>query len=92
MFGSDISHWDVPDMTEVLEEAWEMVDHEWIDEGDFRDFVFAFPVEFFTRQNPGFFDGTVVEAEVTALLAQAPSSAQAASSAPSASTSPSGGA
>ncbi len=51
-------------MTEVLEEAWEMVDHEWIDEDDFRDFVFTFPVEFFTRQNPGFFDGTVVEAEV----------------------------
>jgi hypothetical protein len=68
MFGSDLSHWDVPDMTEVLEEAWEMVDHEWIDESDFRDFVFTFPVEFFTRQNPSFFDGTVVEAEVTALL------------------------
>ena len=28
MFGSDISHWDVPDMTEVLEEAYEMVEHE----------------------------------------------------------------
>ena len=26
MMGSDIAHWDVPDMTEVLEEAWEMVD------------------------------------------------------------------
>ena len=26
MMGSDISHWDVPDMTEVLEEAWEMVE------------------------------------------------------------------
>ena len=32
MMGSDIAHWDVPDMTEVLEEAWEMVDHGWIDE------------------------------------------------------------
>ncbi len=71
MFGSDLSHWDVPDMTEVLEEAWEMVDHEWIDERDFRDFVFTNPVEFFTRQNPAFFDGTVVEADVSAYLADA---------------------
>jgi hypothetical protein len=36
MMGSDIAHWDVPDMTEVLEEAWEMVDHGWIDEDAFR--------------------------------------------------------
>ena len=67
MFGSDLSHWDVPDMTEVLEEAWEMVDHEWIDDNDFRDFVFTYPVEFFTRQNPAFFEGTTVEADVAAL-------------------------
>ena len=33
MFGSDVAHWDVPDMSEVLEEAWEMVDHGWIDRG-----------------------------------------------------------
>ena len=32
MFGSDIAHWDVPDMAEVLEEAWEMVEHGWINE------------------------------------------------------------
>jgi predicted TIM-barrel fold metal-dependent hydrolase len=69
MFGSDLSHWDVPDMTEVLEEAWEMVEHEWISEEDFRDFVFTNPVEFFTRQNPAFFAGTVVEDDVAALVA-----------------------
>ena len=39
-------------MSEVLEEAWEMVDHGWIDEADFRDFVFANPVRFFTGANP----------------------------------------
>ena len=27
IFSSDIGHWDVPDMTEVLEEAYEMVEH-----------------------------------------------------------------
>ncbi len=32
MMGSDIAHWDVPDMSEVLEEAWEMVEHGWIDD------------------------------------------------------------
>ncbi|HEY3833671.1 MAG TPA: amidohydrolase family protein [Acidimicrobiia bacterium] len=64
MFGSDVAHWDVPDMTEVLEEAWEMVDHGWIDQADFRDFVFTNPARFFTTMNPEFFAGTVVEQQV----------------------------
>jgi hypothetical protein len=51
-------------MSEVLEEAWEMVDHGWIDEDDFREFVFTNPVRFFTRANPAFFDGTVVARDV----------------------------
>ena len=69
MFGSDIAHWDVPDMAEVLEEAWEMVDHELITETDFRDFVFTNPVALYTNGNPNFFDGTTVEAAVTTELA-----------------------
>ncbi len=52
MMGSDIAHWDVPDMTEVLEEAWEMVDHGWIDEAAFEEFTFANPVRFYTGTNP----------------------------------------
>ena len=71
MFGSDIAHWDVPDMSEVPEEAWEMVDHGLITEDDFRDFVFVNPVRFFTGGNPAFFRGTVVEAAVDGLLAGA---------------------
>ncbi len=70
MMGSDIAHWDVPDMAEVLEEAWEMVEHEWIDEGDFRRFTFTNPVRFYTGTNPAFFKGTVVEAAVDRLLAE----------------------
>jgi hypothetical protein len=70
MIGSDIGHWDVPDMTEVLEEAWEMVDHGWIDEAAFEKFVFANPVEFYTATNPAFFKGTVVEAAVDEYLAR----------------------
>ena len=69
MMGSDISHWDVPDVTEVLEEAHEMVEHGWIDTAAFKKFLFTNPVRFYTDTNPGFFKGTVVEAEVDALLA-----------------------
>ena len=71
MMGSDIAHWDVPDMAEVLEEAWEMVDHGWIDEPAFRKFTFEHPVRFYTGTNPAFFKGTVVEAAVDSYLAEA---------------------
>jgi predicted TIM-barrel fold metal-dependent hydrolase len=70
MMGSDIAHWDVPDMAKVLEEAWEMVDHRWIDEDDFRSFTFTNPARFYTGTNPGFFKGTVVETAVEQLLAE----------------------
>jgi predicted TIM-barrel fold metal-dependent hydrolase len=69
MFSSDMGHWDVPDMTGILGEAYELVENELIDEGDFRDFVFGNPVRFYTRLNPDFFRGTRVEAEAAALLA-----------------------
>jgi hypothetical protein len=68
MMGSDIAHWDVPDMTEVLEEAWEMVDHGWISESDFEEFTFANPVRFYTGTNPDYFKGTVVEGAVADFL------------------------
>ena len=67
MFGSDIAHWDVPDMAEVLGEAWEMVEHELITEADFRDFVFTNPLAPLHRGNPNFFAGTTVEAAPTEL-------------------------
>jgi predicted TIM-barrel fold metal-dependent hydrolase len=65
MFSSDIGHWDVPDMREVLDEAWELVEHELIGPGDFRDFVFASPVRLWTANNPGFFEGTRVAERVS---------------------------
>jgi hypothetical protein len=68
MMGSDIAHWDVPDMTEVLEEAWEMVDHGWIDEDAFTKFTFTNPVRFYTGTNPDFFKETVVEDAVSDYL------------------------
>ncbi len=36
IFSSDVGHFDVTDMTEVLEEAWELVEHGLIGEDDFR--------------------------------------------------------
>ena len=68
LFGSDIGHFDVPDMREVLIEAHELVDDAIITEDDFRDFVFSYPVEFWTGMNPDFFKGTVVEDQARAWL------------------------
>ena len=64
VFGSDIGHFDVPEMNEVTEEAWEMVEHGMISEDDFRDFVFANPARLWTAVNPDFFKGTPVESAV----------------------------
>jgi len=68
LFGSDIGHFDVPDMTHVVPEAHELVDDGLISEDDFRDFVFANPVRFWGEANPNFFKGTAVEAEAAKLL------------------------
>jgi hypothetical protein len=69
IFSSDIGHWDVPDMTEVTAEAYELVEHGLITEDDFRDFVFANPARLWTSMNSDFFEGTAVEHEVKQLLA-----------------------
>lgn len=70
MFSSDMGHWDVPSMSEILEEAYELVEKKALDEAGFRDFVFTNPVRFYTSVNPGFFDGTRVEAEAAALVTE----------------------
>lgn len=69
IFSSDIGHWDVPDMREVTEEAYELVDRGQITKADFRDFVFENPANFWTALNPSFFEGTAVESEVRQHLA-----------------------
>ncbi|HUE81560.1 MAG TPA: amidohydrolase family protein [Pyrinomonadaceae bacterium] len=67
LFGSDIGHWDVPDIAEVVEETYELVEKEVITENDLRDFVFTNPVSFYAGLNSDFFRGTVVEQEVAKL-------------------------
>ncbi|MBW2423575.1 MAG: amidohydrolase family protein [Deltaproteobacteria bacterium] len=63
VYGSDIGHFDVPDMSDVLAEACEPLEHGTMRPNDFRDFVFSNAARFYTDTNPNFFDGTVIEAE-----------------------------
>jgi predicted TIM-barrel fold metal-dependent hydrolase len=70
IFGSDIGHFDVPDMTEVLVEAYEGVEDGILTEDNFRDFVFGNPVRFWTAGNPNFFKGTAVESQVQKFLVE----------------------
>jgi hypothetical protein len=64
MYGSDISHFDVPVMADVLVEAYESIEQGRMSEEDFKDFVFTNPVRFYADSNPNFFEGTVVAGEV----------------------------
>jgi predicted TIM-barrel fold metal-dependent hydrolase len=68
MFASDIGHWDVPDFTGVLPEAWELIEDGLVDRDEFRDFMFGNVVRLFGGTNPDFFAGTTVADEVSALL------------------------
>jgi predicted TIM-barrel fold metal-dependent hydrolase len=68
VFGSDIGHFDVPDMTQVLPEAYELVEDGLINEDDFRDFVFTNPIRLWAGSNRDFFKGTAVESDVAKVL------------------------
>jgi predicted TIM-barrel fold metal-dependent hydrolase len=71
IMGSDLGHWDVPDPTEPLHEAYELVERGILDEDDLRDFVFTNSVRLYAGANPSFFDGTAVEHAVSSVLADA---------------------
>ncbi len=77
MLGSDIGHFDVPDMREVVVKAHELVHDGLLDAEGFRDFTFANAVRLHGAMNPEFFTGTVVEAAATAVLAPAPAATDA---------------
>ena len=69
VLGSDMGHWDVPDIRGILPEAREMVEHGLFSEDDFRRFTFEHAREFF-GVNPRFFEGTRVEPYLQASEAQ----------------------
>ncbi|WHZ17568.1 MAG: hypothetical protein OJF52_004420 [Nitrospira sp.] len=71
LFGSDMGHWDVPDMTKVVADAYGMVKKGILTEPAFRDFVFANPVSCYAGLNPAFFKGTAVEKEAAEELTRA---------------------
>lgn len=70
LFGSDIAHWDVPDITETVEEAYELVEDDLITEDDLKDFMFDNPVSFYANLNHDFFKGTLVEHEAAKLMSE----------------------
>jgi hypothetical protein len=70
MMGSDIGHFDVVEMTDVLAAAYELVERRQLDENAFRDFVFGNPVRFWGGSDPDFFKGTIVEKQAAAVLAE----------------------
>jgi predicted TIM-barrel fold metal-dependent hydrolase len=72
LYSSDIGHFDVIDMREPLQEAYELVEDNIITHDDFEAFTFSNVVRLMGTQNPNFFDGTSVAEEAKAVLAQTP--------------------
>ena len=68
IYSSDIGHFDVPDMVQVLPEAYELVEHGFLTSDDFRDFTFGNAVRLWGAGNPRFFEGTSVAKAAAGLL------------------------
>jgi predicted TIM-barrel fold metal-dependent hydrolase len=68
IFGSDFGHWDVPDMSGVVHEAYEAVDEGLVTPAQFSDFTFGNPIRMLAGANPDFFVGTRVETAVKEFL------------------------
>ena len=68
MFGSDIGHFDVEDMAGIVEEVYELIEKDLVNERDFRDFTFENAVRLHGGMNPDFFEGTRVAAEARKVL------------------------
>lgn len=67
IYSSDVGHWDVPDLTEVLAESHALVDQGAISEADFKAWVFENPHRLYTESNADFFKGTAVESKLKGL-------------------------
>ena len=69
-FGSDIGHWDVEDMRDCVPDAYKNVERGLFTDQNFEDFMFTNPVSLYTRQNPDFFKGTIIEERVSQMVAE----------------------
>ena len=68
MLGSDISHWDVADMTEPIAESYEAVEQGRMTAEDYREFAFTNAVRLHGGMNPDFFVGTIIEEQARETL------------------------
>jgi predicted TIM-barrel fold metal-dependent hydrolase len=68
MFASDIGHWDVADVRDVLPEAWSLVENGYLTVEDFADFTCGNVVRHLTDMNPRFFEDTAVADAVRPLI------------------------
>ncbi|MDA8047765.1 MAG: amidohydrolase family protein [Actinomycetota bacterium] len=68
MFGSDIGHFDVPDMLRVLPAAWTLVEGGLMTEEGFGRYAFSNAVRLHGGMNPKFFEGTTVESAAAQVL------------------------
>lgn len=68
ILSSDIGHWDVPDMREVLAEAYELVERDLVSVEDFRSFAFENAIRLYGATNPTFFDGTPFAASASTII------------------------
>jgi hypothetical protein len=66
IYSSDVGHWDVPDLTQVLAESWALVEQGALTEADFKAWTFDNPYKLYTEANPNFFAGTQVEQKLKA--------------------------
>lgn len=64
IYSSDVGHWDVPDLTEVLADSFALVEQGAISEADFKAWVFENPYRLYTESNAAFFKGTAIESLV----------------------------
>jgi predicted TIM-barrel fold metal-dependent hydrolase len=72
MLGTDVSHWDAPEMNRVLPEAHEAVADGRVGHDDFKAFVFSHAVWLHGGVNPGFYLGTSCEREAADVLRSGP--------------------
>ena len=70
MFSSDISHFDVPEMSKVMPSAISLLTEGLMTEEQFRDFMFNNAVRLHGKANPDFFKGTAVESDAERVLNQ----------------------